>query len=168
MNGRCRRTRSLVPALVLVALTSIAGAAQRAVLAPHAPGPIPEHTLWHPITLTFRTAVNTDESLHAPGANPFLDYRLRVTFRHPASARRLVVNGFYAADGNAADTGETGGNVWQARFTPDRTGDWLWSAEFRRGAGIVWTAAACRSRSTIPQRASGRRTTSSSRTTAGA
>jgi hypothetical protein len=33
---------------------------------------------------------------------------------------RTVVDGFYAADGDAAESGATGGNVWQVRFTPVR------------------------------------------------
>jgi len=94
-------------------------------------------TQWQTLTLTFATEVETDESLHAPGENPFLDFALVVTFVHPASGTSRVVNGFYAADGDAADTSATAGNRWQALFTPDRAGLWKWSVAFRHGPGIA-------------------------------
>jgi len=96
--------------------------------------------VWHTLTLSFATVVDTHESLHPPGANPFLDFRLDVTFSHAASGTSLVVPGFYAADGRAADTSAAAGNVWQAHFTPDRAGVWEWSAAFRRGPGIALDA----------------------------
>jgi hypothetical protein len=92
---------------------------------------------WQFLTLTCRTSVHTDEFLHLPGENPFLDHRMTVTFEHASSGARTLVPGFFAADGNAADTGATGGNRWRARFTPDRTGWWFWSVEFRKGPGIA-------------------------------
>ena len=39
--------------------------------------------------------------------NPFLDYRLNVTFSHKKSAKEYLVPGFFAADGNAANTSAT-------------------------------------------------------------
>ena len=50
--------------------------------------------------------------------NPFLDYRLDVTFTSPTGTEYLVP-GYYAADGNAGETGATSGNVWFAHFSPD-------------------------------------------------
>jgi hypothetical protein len=97
---------------------------------------------WQPLTLTFATRLDLDESAHPPGANPFLDYRLNVTFRHPASKMVLVVPGFFAADGDAADTSATAGNRWRARFLPDQSGTWTWRAEFRHAAGIALDSAA--------------------------
>ena len=92
---------------------------------------------WHPLTLTFATEVETDESVHAAGANPFLDFALAVTFTHPASATTHVVPGYFAADGAAADTGATAGDRWRVRFAPDRAGRWEWRASFRRGPGVA-------------------------------
>ena len=140
-SRRCRSFVAAAPALVALLGLAVPCEAQRAALAPGAPRPMPERKLWHPITLTFATAVSTDESLHPPGQNPFLDYRLRVTFRHESGARS-VVHGYYAADGHAADTGATGGNVWRVCFTPDRSGDWRWEAEFRHGPSIALDALA--------------------------
>ncbi|MBN1420250.1 MAG: DUF5060 domain-containing protein, partial [Planctomycetes bacterium] len=63
--------------------------------------------------------------------NPFLDYRLAVAFRSGDAMHR--VQGFYAGDGE----GGASGNVWVARFAPDRTGTWSYSASFRTGKDIA-------------------------------
>ena len=41
---------------------------------------------------------------------PFLDYRLSVSFAHQASGESRVVPGFFAADGDAAESSATAGN----------------------------------------------------------
>ena len=51
---------------------------------------------WHDVVLTF-DGPQTSESATP---NPFLHYRLDVTFTK--GARKYVVPGYYAADGNAA------------------------------------------------------------------
>jgi len=91
---------------------------------------------WQPLTLSFETTLDTHELLHAAQQNPFLDYRLQVRFTH-ADGETQVVSGFYAADGHAQDTGASAGNVWQAIFSPDRPGSWIWQAEFRTAPGIA-------------------------------
>jgi hypothetical protein len=122
----------------LVLLTSSAAAQQSGVRAEPQKFVSVEgaHKQWHPLTLSFRTAVDTDEVVHAPGANPFLDFRMEATFVH-ASGHTLVVAGFYAADGRAADTGASSGGVWQVRFAPDRPGHWEWSVTFRQGPSLA-------------------------------
>ena len=84
---------------------------------------------WHPTTITFQGPC-TSESAEP---NPFLDYRLTVTFTHEESELQVDVPGFYAADGNAAETGATAGNRWRVHFTPWKTGEWTYEASFRRG-----------------------------------
>ncbi|MHC4251928.1 MAG: DUF5060 domain-containing protein, partial [Planctomycetota bacterium] len=69
--------------------------------------------------------------------NPFVDYRLVVTFRHAATGRTYAVPGFYAADGNAGESGAERGSKWRARFAPDETGAWTYVASFRRGPGVA-------------------------------
>lgn len=71
--------------------------------------------------------------------NPFLDFRLDVVFTHGASTAAYIVPGFYAADGEAAQSGEDSGNVWAVRFTPGRTGKWTYVAAFREGTDIAVT-----------------------------
>ena len=89
------------------------------------------HQQWHTITLPFEgpeTSETADE-------NPFLDYRLVVEFQHERTQRKI--RGFYAADGNAAETSATSGNVWQARFTPNKTGKWSYTAKLYKGKGVA-------------------------------
>lgn len=70
--------------------------------------------------------------------NPFTDYRLDCTWAHAASGTRLRTPGYYAADGNAADSGATGGDKWACEFLPTTTGSWKVTAAFRAG---TWVAA---------------------------
>lgn len=73
--------------------------------------------------------------------NPFTDYRLTVKFTHADSETETTVRGFFAADGDAANTSADAGNVWQARFAPDKTGQWNYSAALQRGKDIAIGAA---------------------------
>ena len=68
---------------------------------------------WHKVTLTFSGPHSGEKAT----PNPFMDYRLDVTFTR--GARRYRVPGYYAADGKAAHTGAGSGNRWRAHFTPD-------------------------------------------------
>jgi len=67
--------------------------------------------------------------------NPFLDYRLDVTFTN--GSETFVVPGFFAADGEALTTGATSGDVWRVRFTPSAAGTWTYSTSFRTGASVA-------------------------------
>lgn len=91
---------------------------------------------WHNVMLTFE-GPSTSENANP---NPFLDYRLTVTFTQ--GAQTFVVPGYYAADGNAAQTGATGGNIWRAHFVPPTTGTWSYSAEFVTGSNIAISSVA--------------------------
>ncbi|MFT7589571.1 MAG: hypothetical protein ACI959_001790 [Limisphaerales bacterium] len=85
---------------------------------------------WHGVTLTF-----DGPSLCEDGSvNPFMDYRLTVTFTD--GVKSFIVPGYFAADGNAAETGATCGIKWRAHFTPSHTGTWFWSASFETGTRI--------------------------------
>jgi|GEM_PF-1079972 len=88
---------------------------------------------WHKLTLSF-AGPNTSETANP---NPFLQYRLNVTFTHPASGKRYVVPGYYAADGDAANSSAGTGNIWRAHFSPDETGTWNYSASFRSGSNLA-------------------------------
>lgn len=67
---------------------------------------------WHELTFDF-IGPETSESATP---NPFTDYRVDVTFTHPASGRTFRVPGYYAADGNAANTSASSGNRCLARI----------------------------------------------------
>lgn len=83
---------------------------------------------WHTITLSFNGPFckETDNS-----PNPFLDYRLTVSFSN--GKKTYVVPGYFAADGNAANTGASAGNIWRAHFSPDEVGTWTYLVSFRLG-----------------------------------
>jgi hypothetical protein len=114
------RLLSLLPALAL--LGSTAGAAVTVT---------GETAAWHPVTLSL-TGPATSETATP---NPFFDVRLVVRFESGDTS--YEVPGFYAADGNAAQTGADAGNVWRARFVPDRPGEWRYTVSFRSGEGIA-------------------------------
>ena len=62
---------------------------------------------------------------------------MRVTFSHQQSGEARSALGFFAADGNAAETSAESGDKWRVRFTPPLAGTWIWRAEFRSGEGIA-------------------------------
>src|SRR5688572_25454478 len=85
---------------------------------------------WHKVTLTFNgpQASETDSS-----PNPFTDFRLTVTFTHESGSPRYEVPGYFAADGDAANTSASAGNKWRAHLSPDKTGRWNWRASLVSG-----------------------------------
>ncbi|MBL7966296.1 MAG: DUF5060 domain-containing protein [Prolixibacteraceae bacterium] len=87
---------------------------------------------WHTISLQFDgpQCAETDFS-----PNPFLDYRLEVTFSKDNKSYK--VPGFFAADGNAAETSAISGNKWQVNFVPDEAGSWNYRVSFRSGKDIA-------------------------------
>ncbi|MCF7561560.1 DUF5060 domain-containing protein [Sabulilitoribacter multivorans] len=86
---------------------------------------------WHRITLNFE-GPDTNEM---DENNPFLNYRLDVTFKN--GEKEFIIPGFYAADGNAAESSGDSGNVWQVRFTPNEVGKWTYSVSFKKGDNIA-------------------------------
>jgi hypothetical protein len=88
---------------------------------------------WERVTLTF-TGPQTSEDANP---NPFTEYRLEVAFKHTRSGKTLTVPGFFAADGNAAESSATAGDKWRVHFTPDQDGEWTYLASFHRGENAV-------------------------------
>ena len=88
---------------------------------------------WHSVTVSIAGPGLGEDS----NPNPFLDYRLTVTFTHKATGAQTVVPGFFAADGQAAETSATKGDQWQARFLPDRPGLWTYQASLRTGPAVA-------------------------------
>ena len=86
---------------------------------------------WHKITLRFE-GPDTHELAEN---NPFLNYRLDVTFKN--NEKEYIIPGFYAADGDAANTSSSEGNIWQVRFTPDAIGEWSYIVSFKKGDNIA-------------------------------
>lgn len=86
---------------------------------------------WDKLTLSFEGPETSEDAAD----NPFLNYRLQVTFTK--DDRSIVLPGFYAADGDAAESSSTSGNIWQVRFRPDEEGEWRYKASFRKGKEIA-------------------------------
>ena len=85
---------------------------------------------WHKVTLTIDgpQASETDTD-----PNPFLDYRMTVIFHAPSGKQSYVVPGYFAADGDAANSHAISGNKWRAHFTPDQTGRWRYCILLDKG-----------------------------------
>ncbi len=84
---------------------------------------------WHKVTLT----LDGPEASETGDPNPFTDYAMTVTFTHESGAPSYEVAGYFAADGNAAETSATSGNKWRAHLAPDKTGVWSYVVSFRSG-----------------------------------
>lgn len=89
-----------------------------------------ERKLWHRITLTFQGpfAHEMDQS-----PNPFTDHHFAVEFTH-RDGEKVVVPGFFAADGNASETSAESGTCWRVHFVPHRLGAWSYRVRFHSGA----------------------------------
>ncbi|WP_018612146.1 DUF5060 domain-containing protein [Segetibacter koreensis] len=87
---------------------------------------------WHRVTITFDGPFSSETN----SVNPFLNYRLDVTFTH-TSGKSYKVPGYFAADGNAGETSATSGNKWRVHFSPDETGRWTYVASFRKGNKVA-------------------------------
>jgi len=85
---------------------------------------------WHKVTLTIDgpTANEKDSS-----PNPFTDYRMTVKFKHSSGSPNYEIPGYFAADGNAAETSAQSGNQWRAHLSPDKPGTWTYQVSFVEG-----------------------------------
>ena len=86
---------------------------------------------WHKITLWIRGPVTSEFAEE----NPFLDYRLEVTFSQ--GERSFLVPGFFAADGDAGNTSAREGNIWKVYFRPDEPGKWQYRISFLKGKNLA-------------------------------
>jgi len=89
---------------------------------------------WHKVTLTLDgpQAKETDND-----PNPFTDYRMDVTFTHESGSPNYKVPGYFATDGNAAETSATSGNKWRAHLSPDKSGKWTYKVSFTKGKDVA-------------------------------
>ena len=108
------------------------------------------HKQWHTVEIAFEgpTTSETDKE------NPFLNYRLAVVFKH--AEKEYTIRGFYAADGNAAQTSAKAGNIWKVRFTPEHIGEWTYSAELQYGDSLALKAASIKGKVTSISNANGK------------
>lgn len=85
---------------------------------------------WHKVSLTLDGpfAAESDDS-----PNPFTDFAFSVTFTHESGSPSYQVPGFFAADGNAAESSAGAGSKWRANLSPGKTGVWSYTISFTRG-----------------------------------
>ncbi|MEM7457375.1 MAG: DUF5060 domain-containing protein [Planctomycetota bacterium] len=91
---------------------------------------------WHKVTLILDGPF-ADERDSEP--NPFLDFRMTVTFVHEDTGTEYNVPGYFAADGNAANSSANRGTQWLAHFTPPIAGGWRYKVGFVSGNRIAVT-----------------------------
>jgi len=92
---------------------------------------ITTYAQWQPMELDFDGPLVSE----ADATNPFTDFRLSVAFTK--GSQTVTVPGFFAADGDAANSGADSGSVWRARFAPDQPGQWTYSATLHAGANVA-------------------------------
>lgn len=86
---------------------------------------------YQPFTLDFEI----EETHETASENPFTDYRLDVTFS--LGELQLKVPGYYAADGDAAQSSADSGGVWRVHFSAPEAGDWNYRVSFKKGKQIA-------------------------------
>jgi len=89
---------------------------------------------WHKITLTLDGPFASETDIRP---NPFTDYRMTVTFTHESGSPVYQVPGYFAADGNAAESSEYKGVKWRAHLAPDLTGLWSYKVSFLKGVMVA-------------------------------
>ncbi len=85
---------------------------------------------WHKVNLTLDGPF-AHELDNEP--NPFTDMNFSVTFIHESGSPKYVVPGYFAADGNAAESSAKSGTKWRAHLSPDKTGKWSYQVGFTSG-----------------------------------
>ena len=94
---------------------------------------------WHKVTLTIDGPAAKEADTDP---NPFTDYRMTVNFAHESGTPSYEVPGYFAADGNAAETSATEGNKWRAHLSPGKEGVWTYAVSFVQGKNVALDSAA--------------------------
>ena len=85
---------------------------------------------WHKVTLTFDGPFAHERDAQP---NPFTDVAFTVTFSHESGSPKYTVPGYFAADGDAANSSAESGTKWRAHLSPDKAGTWSYSVGFAKG-----------------------------------
>ena len=91
-----------------------------------------ETTKWALLTLPFNGPQTSEEATD----NPFTNYRLTATLTHE-NGSILSLPGYFAADGDAAETSADAGNIWHVNVRAPEEGTWTYAAELRHGDGVA-------------------------------
>ncbi len=92
---------------------------------------------WHNVILTLDGPYANERDT---SPNPFADYRMTVFFRHESGSPSYAVPGYFAADGEAAQSSADSGTKWRAHLSPDIPGRWDYRIAFVRGPRIALSA----------------------------
>lgn len=82
---------------------------------------------WHNVILTLNGPYAHEKD---DRPNPFTDHRFMVRFVHESGSPDCIVPGYFAADGDAANTSADSGTQWRAHLSPDKTGKWTYTISF--------------------------------------
>ncbi len=93
-----------------------------------------ELKVWHTITFTCNGPYAHERDT---SPNPFTDRRFTVTCTHESGSPSYVIPGYFAADGDAGNTGAEAGTAWRAHLVPDKAGTWRWSVSFVTGPEVA-------------------------------
>ena len=97
---------------------------------------------WHKVVLTL-DGPYAHELDNEP--NPFTDLNMVVTFTHESGSPSYQVPGYFAADGDTANSSAQSGTVWRANLSPDKPGTWTYTVSFTQGKLAALNADASRS-----------------------
>lgn len=85
---------------------------------------------WHKVTLTLDGPFANERDTQP---NAFTDLAFNVTFTHQSGSPSYTVPGYFAADGNAGNSGADSGTKWRSHLSPDKTGTWNYAVSFKQG-----------------------------------
>ncbi|PWJ37896.1 DUF5060 domain-containing protein [Sediminitomix flava] len=86
---------------------------------------------WHTLSFSFK-GPKTEENAQP---NPFTSYRLDILFEN--EDEKVWVPGYFAADGDAANTSASKGHIWRVHFTPNKIGKWTYKVRFLKGENVA-------------------------------
>jgi uncharacterized protein DUF5060/collagenase-like protein with putative collagen-binding domain len=89
---------------------------------------------WHKVTLTVDGPFCDEQD---SVENPFLDYRMTAILTHESGFPRYEIPGYFAADGDAANSSASSGNKWRAHISPDISGFWNYEITIVSGENIA-------------------------------
>jgi hypothetical protein len=89
---------------------------------------------WHKATLTLDGPFAAESDADP---NPFTDYRMTVAFRHESGSPSYSTPGYFAADGEAANSSAEAGNKWRAHLSPDKDGVWTYRVSMVSGDKVA-------------------------------
>jgi Domain of unknown function (DUF5060)/Putative collagen-binding domain of a collagenase len=85
---------------------------------------------WHKVTLTLDGPFAAEADTQP---NPYTDLAFNVTFTHESGSPSYQVPGYFAADGDAANSSAESGTKWRAHLSPDKAGTWKYAVSFTSG-----------------------------------